>query len=145
MLASSFMAEEQALAGAEENARPWWMTLGAAICLATVIVSVVRDLAFEANRFVEVWFGFEVTGPVAMLTAPIHWAIFATGAWAFWTRQTWIANAAVAYLFYGALAHLVWSEASPHGRGILVGCVQAAGILSIALLLHRAHRSQAER
>jgi hypothetical protein len=114
----------------------------AAICAATVAFLASRDLAVPAVRDVEVWFGVEVHGAAARLTAPLHWAIFAAGAWAFWRDRAWAAPAAAAYLFYVAFSHLVWSEASPHGRGWPAGLAQAAAISVPALLLLRAHRAR---
>lgn len=123
-----------------ETARPGWMTALAVLCAATVVVSLVRDLFLPASREVEVWFGLEVHGWLAYLTAPLHWAIFAFGAWAFWTNQTWIVPWAAGYLFYAAFSHLVWSEASPHGRGWMIGLLQAIAISSGGLVLLRLHR-----
>jgi hypothetical protein len=110
----------------ESMRRPGWMTVLAVLCAATLLVTLFRDLFVPAARAVEVWFGFEVTGWPAYATAPLHWAIFAVATWAFWTGRTWIAPWAAAYLFYAAASHLVWSEASPHGRGWPIGLVQAA-------------------
>jgi hypothetical protein len=115
--------------------RPGWMTIAAVVCAATVVVSVARDLFLPASRAVEVWFGFEVTGPLALATAPIHWAIFALGAWAFWTGRLAAVPVAAAYLVYAGLSHLVWSEASPHGRGWPIGLVQALLISSVGWVL----------
>ena len=120
------------------RARPWWMTALAVVCVAALLMNVARDLFLPDARDVEVWFGFEARGRLAILTAPIHWAILAVGAWAFWTRRRWIAPWAGAYLLYAAVSHLVWSEASPHGRGWLIGLAQAAVISLFALLLIRA-------
>jgi hypothetical protein len=114
------------------------MTLGAVVCMLTVVISVVRDLFFPETRNVEVWFGFEITGPLALATAPVHWAIFAVGAWAFWTARPWVARFAAAYVFYAAFAHLVWSEASPNGRGWPIGLVQAVALSVVAFSLLRA-------
>jgi hypothetical protein len=125
--------------------RPAWMTAAAAVCALTAVVSIARDLFLPASRWTEVWFGFEVTGPLALATAPVHWAIFAVAAWGFSNARSWAPPAAAAYLFYAAFAHLVWSEASPHGRGWMIGLVQAAAISSVALLVLRAHRSQSSR
>jgi hypothetical protein len=111
------------------------MTAAAALCALTVVVVVFRDLFLPASREVEVWFGFEVYGWLAYLTAPIHWAIFAVAAWGFWTGAPWIVPAAAVYLFYAAFSHLVWSEASPHGRGWMVGLVQALAISTLGYLL----------
>jgi hypothetical protein len=106
------------------------MTASAAFCLITLAFLVPRDLLYAETRDVEVWLGFEVHGLAARLTAPLHWTIFAAGAWAFWTQRPWVVPAAAAYAFYVALSHLIWSEASPHGRGWPVGLAQAA-LLSI--------------
>ena len=108
--------------------RPGWATLGGAFCVTALLWTVPRDLFLPEIRDVEVWFGFELRGTAALATAPLHWLIFAVGAWAFWTRQPWILPAAAAYVFYVALSHLVWSEASPNGRGWPVGLLQAIAI-----------------
>jgi hypothetical protein len=117
--------------------RPWWMTALAVVCFLVLAISVVRDLFFPDSRGVEVWFGFEVHGLLALVTAPIHWAIFAIGAWAFWSGRRWIVPWAVGYVVYAAVAHLIWSEASPNGRGWPIGLLQAIAIAGFALLLHR--------
>jgi hypothetical protein len=119
------------------DARPWWMTALGVFCLATLVISVGRDLFFPESRGVEVWFGLELRGRLALLTAPLHWLIFAIGTWAFWTGQAWVVPWAAGYLFYAAFSHLVWSEVSPHGRGWPIGLVQAAAISTVAALLLR--------
>jgi hypothetical protein len=65
-------------------------------------------------------------------------AIFAAGARAFWTGRVWIVPWAAGYLFHAAFRHLVWSEASPNGRGWPIGLVQALGISAFGFLLLRA-------
>jgi hypothetical protein len=116
------------------------MTALAAFCAATVLFLVPRDLFFQETRDVEVWLGFEVRGRAALLTAPLHWLIFAVGAWAFWRARPWSVPCAAAYVFYVALSHLVWSEASPHGNGWPVGLAQALAISLPGVLLLRARR-----
>jgi hypothetical protein len=113
------------------------MTAGALVCAACLVILIPRDLFVPSTRDVEVWFGFEIHGPLALLTAPIHWAIFAFGAWAFWTARPWIVPWAAGYLFYGGLAHLVWSEVSPNGRGWPIGLVQAVAISLVGVFLLR--------
>jgi len=113
----------------------------ALLCAATVVFLAARDLLLPEIRDVEVWLGFELHGLAARLTAPLHWAIFAFGAWAFWRGKPWIWQAAAAYVFYVALSHLVWSEASPHGRGWPMGLAQAAAISLIGALLLRISRA----
>ena len=121
--------------------RPRWMTALAIFCLVTVAFLVPRDLFVAGARDVEVWFGFELHGTAARLTAPLHWAIFAVGAYGFWFQRRWIVPAAAGYAFYIAASHLVWSEASPHGHGWLAGLAQALLLSIPGVLLLRARRS----
>jgi hypothetical protein len=121
-----------------DTSRPWWMTALAVICLIALLIGVPRDLFFAATRDVEVWLGLEVRGWIALLTAPLHWAIFGIGAWGFWTQRSWIVPCAAGYLFYVAISHLVWSEVSPNGRGWPVGLLQAIGFSIFGALLLRA-------
>lgn len=112
----------------------------ALLCAATVVFLAARDLFVPEIRDVEVWGGFELHGRAARLTAPLHWAVFALAAWAFWRAKPWIWTAAAAYVFYVAVSHLVWSEASPNGRGWPMGLLQAAGISGIGVWLLRRGR-----
>lgn len=114
---------------------PWWMKVLAALCALTVVATATGDFFFPAARDVEVWFGFEVRGTAARVTAPLHWAIFTTGAWGFWKAKPWVLPAAAAYIFYAAGAHLVWSEVSENGRGLTIGLLQAAALSAGACLL----------
>jgi hypothetical protein len=122
------------------------MSALALFCAATVVFLAVNDLRGSAASDTEVWLGFELYGRAARLTAPLHWAIFAVGAWAFFTRRAWIPFAAAIYVFYVALSHLIWSEASPNGSGWRVGLLQAGAFClpGIALWLagRRARRAR---
>jgi hypothetical protein len=88
--------------------RPRWMTALAVFCAATVVFLAARDLFVPHVRDVEVWFGFELRGAAARWSAPLHWAIFAFGAWGFWRARPWIVPAAAGYLLYVAISHLIW-------------------------------------
>jgi hypothetical protein len=125
--------------------RPGWMTAMAAFCALGTAFLVYRDLAIPAVREVEVWLGFELRGRAALLSAPLHWAILALGAWAFWTQQRWVALATALYLHYVALSHAIWSVASPSGRGLPVGLLQAALFSALAIPFWRAHRAARAR
>jgi hypothetical protein len=116
------------------------MTAIAIACLATVVFLVPRDLFFAETRDVEVWFGFELRGTLALLTAPLHWAVFLAGAWGFWFQRPWILPCAAAYAFYVALSHLIWSEASLNGHGWPAGLAQALVLSIPGVLLWRAHQ-----
>jgi hypothetical protein len=121
------------------------MTVFAVFCLLSLALNVPRDLLWPEYGDVEVWFGLEVRGLAARLTAPLHWAIFAVGAWAFWTCRPWIRPVAAAYAFYVAASHLVWSEASAHGNGWRVGLLQAAALSVPGFLLLRARTALRRR
>jgi hypothetical protein len=121
--------------------RPRVETALALFCAATVVFLAARDLLLPEIRDVEVWGGFELHGRAARLTAPLHWAIFAAGAWAFWRAKPWIWGAAAAYVSYVALSHLVWSEVSPNGRGWRMGLLQAAGISLVGVWMLRRRRA----
>jgi len=108
------------------------MALG---CLLTVVVIVPGDLFFERTRNIEVWFGFEIEGRAAMLSAPLHWIFFIVCSWAFWKQRPWIVPVAAGYAFYAAVSHIVWSEVSANGRGWPIGVLQAALISSVGMLL----------
>ena len=117
-----------------------WMRGMAAFCAIACVFLVYRDLMVPEVRDVEVWLGFELRGRAALLSAPLHWAILALGAWAYWTKQRWIALATALYLFYVAVSHLIWSEASPNGRGWPMGLLQAAGFTALGALFLFADR-----
>jgi hypothetical protein len=129
----------------EPTARPRWMTAMAAFCALGCVFLAYRDLAIPAVRDVEVWLGFELRGRAALLSAPLHWAILAAGAWAYFTQQRWSALATALYLHYVALSHLIWSEASPNGRGVFIGLLQAALFSALAIPFWRAHRAARSR
>jgi hypothetical protein len=105
---------------------------------------MLRDLAIPEVRGTEVWFGFELTGRAAQLTAPLHWAIFALGAWGFWRMRPWIWPWASIYAFGVAASHLVWNQTSPNGGGWRAGLAQAAlfAIPALALLWARPARAR---
>jgi len=123
---------------AVSDARPCWMSALAVFCAAGLVLNLARDLFFPETREVEVWLGFEVRGPLALATAPLHWAVLAAGAWGFWRRAAWLWPWAGVYVLYVALSHLVWSEASQSGRGWPIGLAQMFGIGVFGVLLLRA-------
>ena len=120
------------------------MTALALFCAATVTFLAWRDLFVPSARDVEVWLGFELRGTAARWSAPLHWAIFALGAYGFWYQRPWIVWAAAGYAFYVAVSHLVWSEVSPKGHGWLVGLAQAALFSIPGFLLLRARHTVAQ-
>jgi hypothetical protein len=90
-------------------------------------------------RTVEVWFGYELNGRLAIATAPLHYAIFAAGAFGFWHCRPWVWPWAAVYAFYVAVSHLVWNLTSESGQGLEAGMLQLLlfSIPGVALLLAR--------
>jgi hypothetical protein len=115
------------------------MTAMAALCAFGAAFLSYRDLTIPEVRDVEVWLGFELRGRAALLSAPLHWALLAAGAWAYFTQRSWIALATALYLHYIALSHLIWSEASDNGRGWPIGLLQAACFSALAIPFWRRH------
>jgi len=122
--------------------RPWWATALAAFCAATVVFLAVRDLTIPAVRDTDVCLGFEVHGWVARLTAPLHWALYALGAWGYWRCRPWVWPWASVYAFHVAVSHLVWNLTSPAGGGWTAGLWQLAlfSVPAAALLWARPPR-----
>jgi hypothetical protein len=114
-----------------------WATALAVFCAVTVVYLVARDLFVPHVRDVEVWFGIELRGWAARATAPLHWAIFAVGAWAFATQRAWVWPAASLYAVYIAVSHLVWNVTSPSGGGLAAGLLQLGLFLIPAVLVFK--------
>ena len=112
----------------------------AAFCVLTLLFIVPRDLFVPHVRDVEVWAGFELRGAAAWGTAPLHWALFAFGAWAAWREKPWILSAAAAYAFYIAASHVVWNLVSELGDGVWMGLVQGVLFSIPAIVLAWADR-----
>lgn len=125
------------MSSAPQSRPSQWAPFLAAFCAVTVLYLVIRDLFVPHVRDVEVWFGFELRGWPARATAPLHWAIFAVGAWAFATKRAWIWPTATLYAVYVAISHLVWNLTSPSGGGPIAGLTQLGLFLIPALLLLR--------
>lgn len=123
----------------EQPTRPWWATGLALFCAGTLLFLAARDLFVPHVRDTEVWLGFEVHGRAARLTAPLHWAVFAAGAWGYWHVRPWIWPWASVYAFVIAGSHLIWNLTSPSGGGLAAGLWQLAlfSIPALALLWAR--------
>ena len=110
----------------------------ALFCAATVPFLIWRDLFLPEVRDVEVWFGFELRGAAAIATAPLHWAIFVVGAWAYARERAWVWPWAALYAFGIAISHVVWNLTSPSGGGavdaawqFVLFSIPAAGLLAL--------------
>ena len=107
----------------------------ALFCMGSVACLIYLDSFLLPWRETEVWLGFELHGAWARATAPLHWALFAFGAWAFWRERPWVWRAAAAYCGYVAFSHGVWNFVSPNGGGAFAAAWQFVLFLAPAPLL----------
>lgn len=111
--------------------RPWWMNLMWGFCLYMTFVYLPFDIFIKpVAGDQEVWFGFVLHGWAAKLTAPLHWAIYAAGAWGFWRMRPWMWPWAAVYATQVALAMAVWNLVDPRGGGIVAAAI-AGGVFAI--------------
>ena len=86
----------------------------------------------------EVWFGVRLHGWLAKLTEPLHWVIYAAGAYGFWRMRPWMWPWAAVYVAQIAVGMLVWNLLDPRGAGWLGGSVAAGAFLIPTFALWRA-------
>ncbi len=109
--------------------RPWWMNAMMVFSAYMAFVYVPWDLLVKpVARDEEVWFGLVLTGYGAKLTEPIHWAIYAAGAYGFYHMRAWMWPWAAVYVAQVAIAMLVWNllYGAPGLLGVIAGLVSAA-------------------
>ena len=128
-----------------KHERPWWANVALAAALFGTFVFSPYDLFFvPLERAEEVWFGITFHGQAAKVGEGAHWIVWITFAYGLWRMRPWVPVAACVYFLQVALAHVVWSVASPRGRGIPIGAIQAAVFTTAATIAFRA-RSQFPR
>ncbi len=81
----------------------------------------------------EIWFGFALSGWWAKATEPLHWLIYAAGAYGFWTMKRWMWPWAAVYTAQVVIAMLVWNIINPNGGGWLAG-ILAASAFSLPMI-----------
>ncbi len=127
---------------AELRRRPWWMNALFAFCLYMALVYVPFDLFWKSvARDEEVWFGFLLHGWAAKLTEPLHWAIYAGGAYGFWKMRPWMWPWAAVYTAQISIGMLVWNLRDARGRGWAGGVVAAMVFLIPTVALWKARAS----
>ena len=68
-------------------------------CLYMTFVYMPYDLFIKpVAEDQEVWFGFMLEGWAAKATEPLHWAIYAAGAYGFWKMSAWMWPWAAVYV-----------------------------------------------
>ncbi|MFQ5513861.1 MAG: hypothetical protein ACE5FG_05435 [Myxococcota bacterium] len=121
----------------EWDGRPLWMNGLLLFCLYMALVYAPFDLFWKPlAEDQEVWLGFALHGWAAKLTAPLHWAIYAAGAYGFWAMRSWMWPWAGIYVVQIAVGMLVWNLRDPRGLGLPGGLASLAlfGIPAVALL-----------
>jgi len=116
-------------------ARPWWMNLIFAFCLYMTFIYLPYDVFVKPVAVdSEVWFGVLLHGWAAKLTEPLHWWIYAAGAYGFWKMRAWMWPWAALYVGQIAVGMLVWNLLDPRGRWAW-GLVAATlfGMLTVAM------------
>jgi hypothetical protein len=123
--------------------RPWWMTGLLGFCAIMALVYEPYDFLLKpVARDQEVWVGFMLTGWAAKATEPLHWAIYAAGAWGFWKMRPWMHPWAALYSASVALGMGIWAvrdAAEPRMRAGGLALCAAFAALSVALWRARSH------
>ena len=123
---------------AELRRRPWWMNLLWGFCLYMTFIYLPFDLFVKpVADDEEVWFGFVLYGWAAKLTAPLHWLIYAAGAYGFWKMSRWMWPWAAVYVGQVSFAMLVWNLTDPRG-GMVPGIIAAVVVAVPTVALWRA-------
>ena len=128
--------------------RPWWMNALLGFCAYMTFVYMPFDFFLKpVGADVEVWFGMMLRGFAAKATEPLHWAIYAAGAYGFWHMRPWLWPWAGLYVAQVAIGMAVWSIGHFGGaEGVVKGVVSALPFAALAVALLRARdRFQAPR
>jgi short-subunit dehydrogenase len=128
--------------------RPGWMNVLLAFCLYMALVYVPWDfLAKPVARDQEVWLGMVLTGWAAKATEPLHWALYAAGAYGLWRMRPWLWPWAAVYAASVAIGMAVWPIGRFGGmRGVALGAASFVPFAVLTVALWRARdRFQAPR
>ena len=123
--------------------RPGWMNALMLFCAFMAIVYVPWDFFVKpAAVDEEVWFGLVLRGGAAKLTEPLHWAIYAAGAYGFLRMKSWMWPWAAIYVGQVAIAMLLypWIYVGGFG-GFLAGVVSFAPFAFLTRALWRCQAS----
>jgi short-subunit dehydrogenase len=89
--------------------RPWWMNAMMITSAFLAYVYVPWDFFFKPlAEDQEAWFGILLTGWAAKLTEPLHFLIYAAGAYGFWRMRSWMWPWAAAWTAQLALGMFLW-------------------------------------
>jgi short-subunit dehydrogenase len=117
--------------------RPWWMNALMFFCVYMTVVYMPWDLFVKpVAEDAEVWFGILLRGWAAKVTEPLHWAIYAAGAYGFWRMRPWMWPWAAVYAAQMTIGMFVWSVAYVGGvRGWILALLLLAVFSGLTLAL----------
>jgi short-subunit dehydrogenase len=123
--------------------RPWWMNALMLFCAYMTFVYMPWDLFVKpVADDAEAWFGIVLRGWAAKATEPLHWAIYAAGAYGFWRMRPWMWPWAAMYASQVTIGMFVWSVAYVGG---VRGWILALLLLAVFAGLTRALWAARER
>jgi short-subunit dehydrogenase len=129
------------------QARPWWMNVLMVVSAFLAYVYVPWDFFFKPlaeDR--EAWFGILLSGWAAKLTEPLHFFVYAAGAYGFWRMRPWMWPWASLWVAQLAFGMFLWPILYRGGLGgWILGLAGGAAFGGIALALHRAKDAFAPR
>jgi len=121
--------------------RPLYMNALLVFCAYMSLIYLPFDLFWKpVARDQEVWLGWTLTGWAAKATGPVHWAIYAAGAWGFLKMRRWMHPWASVYVAQVALAMLIWSLLDERSPGWWAGLISCAPFVALSAVLWR-HRA----
>jgi len=108
-------------------------------CLYMTFVYMPFDMFYKpvANDH-EIWFGFALSGWWAKATEPLHWMIYAAGAYGFAGMKQWMWPWAAVYAGQVVIAMVVWNLVNPRGGGLTSGIIAGAIFMLPLIALIRA-------
>jgi len=127
--------------------RPWWMNILMTVSGFLAYVYVPWDFFFKPVALdQEAWFGILLTGWAAKITEPIHFFIYAAGAYGFWRMRPWMWPWAAVWTAQLAFGMLVWPILYRGGAGgWMLGLAGGAVFGGIAWALYNAREDFSER
>jgi len=117
--------------------RPWWMNALMFFCFYMALVYTPWDLFMKpVAQDEEIWFGLQLHGWAAKLSTPLHWFIYAAGAYGFWRMRPWMWPWAAVYAGTVAGGMFVWATLEfGWPRGIALAPIIALPFIAIAAML----------
>jgi hypothetical protein len=128
--------------------RPAWMNVLMVFSGYMAFVYVPWDFFLKPVAVdEEVWFGVMFHGWAAKVAEPLHWAVYAAGAYGFRNMKSWMWPWAAVYVGQVAIGMLVWNLLYGVGGfgGFLIAVVAFLAFGALALALWRAQSSPERR